>query len=239
MRMLFTGSECLPAKTLLEPEHAKPAQQTPSEPSKAPTAKQQSVAFGMSHKSLPKMYQGRQWSLDIPLPYQQLDAEDVSFKQVDHVIVSWAQLEKIPDYLTVGGVLLMRKMFELDVSFRIQYGFQENADPNDPAVYQSPQFVQSGILLLAAVDKAVDFLGPDLEPLETDLRDLGRRHIHMGALPEHWPVVGTALFHVLEQMLGDQFTEKIKASWDVVYHFLAYNMIIGLLSELSERQSSS
>ena len=58
-------------------------------------------------------------------------------------------------------------------------------------------------------------------------------------MPEHWPVVGTALFHVLEQMLGDQFTEKIKASWDVVYHFLAYNMIIGLLSELSERQSSS
>jgi len=228
--------------TKIIPEQTKPSQPTkqPEQPPKlmkSPESKPMTEFLMKKQKSLPEKYNDRTWSLDMDLPYEQIDAEDVSFKQVDLVMRSWAKVEIIPNYLQVGGDLLMRKMFELDPAFRVQFGFQEDSDPNDPAVYESPQFIQHGIALTAAVDKAIHFLGPDLEPLELDLRDLGRRHIFMGAFPEHWPLVGIALFHVLEQALGDQFTEKVQNSWKVVYHFLAYNMIMGLIAELSERQN--
>lgn len=125
-------------------------------------------------------------------------------------------------------------MFELDPAFRTKFGFSKDADWNDPSVYKHPRFVTHGIALVAAFDKAIDFLGPDLEPLEMELQDLGRRHTRMSALPEYWPIVGEALFFTLEQALGEDFNEEIKKSWSVVYHFLAYHMIKGLLLELTE-----
>ena len=238
VRMRWIGTRSS-TKTILDSEtkQATPAQEQLSENYQKSTERQQSNVFVKSQKSLPKMYQARRWSVDMPLPYKQIDAEDVSFKQVDRVMASWANVEKTPNFLDVGGELLLRKMFELDSAFRVHFGFPEDADPNDPVVYQNPQFRQIGFKLFAVFDKAIHFLGPDLEPLEEELRDLGRRHIHMGALPEHWPLVGQALFHTLEQMLGDQFSGKTKASWEVVYHFMAYNMVMGLVAELTERQS--
>ena len=234
IRRRWIGKKLSTKKTLdSATQQDKPA---PPQPSQKATEKKQLTAFVKTQKSLPAMYQGRMWSIDMPLPYKQIDAEDVSFRKVEHVIASWAKIEKTPNFLDVGGELLLRKMFELDVAFRVHFGFPEDADPNDPVVYQNPQFRQIGLKLFAVFDKAIHFLGPDLEPLEEDLRDLGRRHIHMGALPDHWPLVGQALFHALEQMLG-QFSGKTKDSWEVVYHFMAYNMIMGLVAELTKRQN--
>jgi len=203
-------------------------------------AKRQSVKTSFcKKKSLPEIYQGREWSIHTPIPYTQMDAEDVSFKKVDDVMTSWAKVKGIPNYLRVAGELLMKKMFELDPAFRTKFGFDVNCDWNDPAVCQNPRFIMHGIALVAAFDKAVDFLGPDLEPLELEVADLGRRHVAMGALPEHFPLVGEALFYTLEQALGEEeFNDKLKKSWTKVYHFLAYHLIMGLLSELSERQNA-
>jgi len=187
-------------------------------------------------KELPDMYKGRVWSVDDPIPYDPISCEDVSYKHVARVVESWEVIRKIPNFESVAGELLLRKMFELNPAFRVQFGFTEDADWNDPKVYQDKKFMMHGIALVVAVDKAVDFLGPDLEPLELELEDLGRRHIHMCAKPEYWPEVGEALFYALGLALGDDFDDKLKKAWTVVYHFLAYYMIRGLLLELSERR---
>jgi len=126
-------------------------------------------------------------------------------------------------------------MFELDPAFRTTFGFSKDADANDPVVYKNAKFLAHGQKFLSMIEKAVDCLGPDLEPLETELYDLGRRHVLMNALPEYWPTVGEALFHMLENVLGDAFTDEVRKAWTVVYHFMAYNMIQGLLNELAKR----
>ena len=159
----------------------------------------------------------------------------MSFKHVSNVVESWEVIRRIPNFESVAGELLLRKMFEIDEAFRVQFGFNKDTDANDPAIYQDKKFVMHGVALVIAVDKAIDFLGPDLEPLEMELEELGRRHIHMGAKPEYWPLVGDALFHTLGAALGEKFDSKLQKSWTVVYHFLAYYMIRGLLAELSER----
>ena len=135
----------------------------------------------------------------------------------------------------MSHALRQPRMFEIEEAFRVQFGFTKEADWNDPRIYENKMFVMHGVALVIAVDKAIQFLGPDLEPLEQDLHDLGRRHIHMGAKPEYWPLVGDALFYTLEAALGEDFTPRVQESWSVVYHFLAYHMIQGLLAELSER----
>ena len=186
-------------------------------------------------KSLPSIYSNREWTVDMPIPYNQVDAEDVSFHHVMAVIQSWDKVTKQCDWQKTAGVAILRKMFELDATFRVQYGFGDDCDWNDQTVYQSPRFVAKGHTLVMMFDKAIHSLGPDLEPLEAELQTLGKRHVFLNALPEHWVSVGTALFHALEQLLGDDFTAADQKSWSKVYSFLAYNMIIGLIKELSER----
>jgi len=208
----------------------------PKEKSDKEPAPKSEQAKAFSKKALPAVYQGRKWSINDPIPYKPISCEDVSFKHVSNVTESWEKVRRIPNFENVAGELLLRKMFELHKDFRLQFGFPENVDFNDPKVYKDKKFIMHGASLVVAVDKAIDYLGPDLEPLEMELEELGSRHVHMGAKPEHWPLVGDALFHVLEVGLGKEvFNDKLKKSYKVVYHFLAYYMIRGLLQELSSR----
>ena len=61
------------------------------------------------NKKLPALYQGRQWSQDMPIPYTPIRSEDVTFGQVVDVMTSWSKVAQIPNYLSVAGELLLRK----------------------------------------------------------------------------------------------------------------------------------
>jgi hypothetical protein len=186
-------------------------------------------------QALPPRYRDQIWSLDMPIPYEQVDAEDVDYRDIMAVIKSWSQLTSQPDWQKKAGTAMLRKLFELDADFRVQYGFGIDCDWNDATVYKDPRFEAKGVSLISMLDKAIDSLGPDLEPLEVELQTLGRRHILMEALPEHWVCIGHALLHAVEQSLGEDFTPSDKESWSMVYNFMAYNMVIGLVTELAER----
>lgn len=96
------------------------------------------------------------------------------------------------------------------------------------------RFLTKGVVLIKAIDTAVQLLGPDLYPLEDDLFDLGKRHIHMKAQPEFWPLVGEALFLVFEECLGNKFQGPVKDARSVMYNFLGYHMIQGLVYQYNE-----
>lgn len=45
---------------------------------------------------------------------------------------------------------------------------------------------------------------------------------------EHFPIVGEALLHTLEQALGDEFTTEVREAWTAVYHFITKHMTDGM-----------
>ena len=67
--------------------------------------------------------------------------------------------------------------------------------------------------------------------LEETLFQLGCRHVERQCRPHHWPMVGEALFYVLEQGLGDDFTFEVREAWITLYNFMGYHMIRGLLAK--------
>jgi hemoglobin-like flavoprotein len=109
------------------------------------------------------------------------------------------------------------------------YGFSIETTFDDPALSSNEKFIKKGIALMNAIDIALSFLGPDLEPLEDSLQELGRRHVARRCKPKHWPMMGVAWFHTLEQTLGKKFTTEIQNCWIVMYNFLGYHMIQGLI----------
>ena len=172
-----------------------------------------------------------------------VNARDISFDVVQAVTDSWeSKVRKLPNWLPITGELFLRKMFELDPETKTMFGFPEDTRHDDPALKNDEKFMTKGIRLIEAVDIAIGFLGPDLDPLEQTLFELGGRHVERQCRPHHWPIVGMALFYVFEQCLGDEFTFDLRESWTIMYNFLSYHMIQGLLAKcpaLAEGPASS
>ena len=121
-------------------------------------------------------------------------------------------------------------MFELEPECLAIFDFPPDTKYDDPKLKDDPAFKTKGLGFFLAVDTAVQLLGPDMEPLEFQLHELGGRHVALGCKPHHWPVVGEALFHVLTTMLGEQFTPELEESWLTIYNYWSYHMIEGLLA---------
>lgn len=60
--------------------------------------------------------------------------------------------------------------------------------------------------------------------LETELRQLGARHVMYGVVDEQYDVVGRALLDMLSDVLGSDFTPATRAAWTEFYTFVADTM---------------
>ncbi len=59
------------------------------------------------------------------------------------------------------------------------------------------------------------------------LQQLGSRHVQYGALREHYPLVGDALFTTFEQYLGEEWTREVKQAWVGAYTDITAMMLAG------------
>ncbi|KAL7570524.1 hypothetical protein ACA910_004300 [Epithemia clementina (nom. ined.)] len=152
----------------------------------------------------------------------------ISYACVHNVASSWQIILNIPEWEKVTGELFIRYIFKLEPKTVVMFGFPSNTDYCDPDLVQDIKFMTKGIVLIKAIDTSVHLLGPDLYPLEDTVLDLGKRHVQMQTQPEHWPIIGEALFLVFEECMGGKFTGEVREAWTRIYNFLGYHMIQGL-----------
>ena len=75
----------------------------------------------------------------------------------------------------------------------------------------------------------------NLDGLVPTLHALGARHVAYGALPEHYPVVGSVLIESMAAIAGDAWTAEIESAWGAAFNVIAGAMIEGAESaELAE-----
>ena len=55
--------------------------------------------------------------------------------------------------------------------------------------------------------------------------DLARRHVGYGVTADHYPAVGAALLAALDRIMGDRFTDELRASWTAAYAGLSSIML--------------
>lgn len=61
--------------------------------------------------------------------------------------------------------------------------------------------------------------------IESDVEGLGLRHVAYGVRPEHYAPTGAALYEMLQEVLGDTFTDAHRAAWEKAYQAIADAMI--------------
>lgn len=67
----------------------------------------------------------------------------------------------------------------------------------------------------------------DLDRIAPTLRSLGARHVGYGALPEHYPVVGTLLIESMAHVAGDAWRTEYASAWADAYAVVAAEMMAG------------
>ena len=86
------------------------------------------------------------------------------------------------------------------------------------------------------LDKAVNMLGPDLEPALISLSALGGRHYEYGVLPAHYGIVGEALMYTLKTALGRRWNSRVENGWTIIYGMMSTAMITGAEKRIEQRQ---
>mmetsp|Transcript_4767 Transcript_4767/g.12113 ORF Transcript_4767/g.12113 Transcript_4767/m.12113 type:complete len:463 (-) Transcript_4767:107-1495(-) len=167
---------------------------------------------------------------------------EIDYEVVTIVVKSWEQkVLRIPSWDIRTGDIFMRHLFRLAPPTIELFGFPSDTRFDDPSLSNNKMFIGKGSRLIKAFDQAASFLGPDLEPFEAQLYELGWRHVAMKAQPEFWPVVGEALMCTFEDCMIGGFTAQEREAWTIIYNFMGFHMIQGLTAhyeELAELEDS-
>lgn len=82
------------------------------------------------------------------------------------------------------------------------------------AAGSQPRALANAVLAYAAhIDR--------LEALAGALPRIIQKHVSLGVLPEHYPIVGSCLLRAIKEVLGDAATDEVLAAWGEAYQQLA------------------
>jgi hemoglobin-like flavoprotein len=129
-------------------------------------------------------------------------------KNIELVKSSWALVAAM-DMETVGG-LFYNRLFEIAPEVKPMFS-------KTPMPEQSKKLLTMLSYVIAKLDKLDDIID--------EVAKLAQRHRGYGVKAEQYTAVGTALLWTLEQGLGTNWNEELKAAWTKVYIVLSDAMI--------------
>jgi len=107
--------------------------------------------------------------------------------------------------------------------------FYDNLFTDYPAakpLFAHTDMKDQGKMLLTSLVFVVDNLRKP-GALTEALKGLGARHVKYGALPEHYPLVGSSLLKTFEQYLKEGWTDEVKGAWVDAYGLITEVMLDG------------
>jgi hemoglobin-like flavoprotein len=149
----------------------------------------------------------------------------VSYSDVMSVVASWDKAKATANFEVIAGEAILTRVFHLEPKAKAMFGFKEG----EP-LKKNPKFAVHSKSMVDMLDMAVSFLGPDLEPIEEELVDLGKRHLSYGVSADYLPIMERAVMFALEGILGDKLTRLDRGAWQVVFKFMIDHMAKGIKS---------
>lgn len=127
---------------------------------------------------------------------------------------------------------LLPRFFELCAQAKPLFGFDIDADPYNEIIYASRRFEGSGKLMIFMLDTSLKLLDHlDAQDLQKEMEELGKKHNKFGVKPEYFPIMQTAIFDMMAEMIGEDFNDDAKKGWVEVYAALSGEMIAAMKKE--------
>ena len=100
------------------------------------------------------------------------------------------------------------------------------ANPSLQPLFEDTDVAEQGRVLHKTLILIIENLRKH-DLLDGSLRGLGARHVEYGVLPEHYPVVGSALLKTFAQVLNDKYTPETEQAWVNSYGDIVELMLEG------------
>ncbi|GAB4211238.1 MAG: globin family protein [Synechococcales cyanobacterium] len=98
--------------------------------------------------------------------------------------------------------------------------------PQLQPLFQNTHMMNQGKKLFESLVLVVDNLHNG-DVLTEALSGLGTRHVRYGVLPQHYPMVGSALLKTFGTLLGSQWTPDVQQAWIEAYQAVSQIMLTG------------
>lgn len=118
----------------------------------------------------------------------------------------------------------MKSLFEKCGKAKPMFGYDLEADVDDEFL-ADPRFVAHAVKLIGMFDTALHMIGPDGILLAAKIQELGDKHVQYGVRAEMFPIMGKGLFAMLEEQLGDLFTEDVAKAWRLVFGAISQDLM--------------
>jgi hemoglobin-like flavoprotein len=125
--------------------------------------------------------------------------------------------------LTCSRLFNLLRLVDLDPKVRKIFGFKDGED-----IRENPCYAMHARATVERLDMAVCLLGPDLEPLEEDLWELGDRHLSYGVQPKNLPFMAKSLIGAIEKVLKGELSAEEEKGWYAVLEFMIESMTLGM-----------
>jgi hemoglobin-like flavoprotein len=98
--------------------------------------------------------------------------------------------------------------------------------PGAQPLFANTNIAEQGKKLFASLVLVVNNLRNPVA-LESALKGLGARHVQYGALPQHYPMVGSTLLKTFATSLGPAWTPETEQAWTEAYGAVTQLMLDG------------
>ena len=151
---------------------------------------------------------------------------------------SWEDMKKGDDYEKVAGTKVMSFLFEKCPKAKPMFGYDLYAEVDDEFRADS-KFQAHAVQLISMFDTALGMLDADGNLLEAQIKELGDKHVNYGVRAEMFPIMGKALVAMLEEQLGDGFTDDIRDSWKVVFGAISEDLMKTVLRASKDKKDDA
>jgi len=155
---------------------------------------------------------------------------DATFKLIEN----WDKVREMKNFHTVVGSLLFRHLFDTHPEMRTVFSipaapivsFEEQETKETETTSMLIQMKDTGFLQLCDhfvenLAKIIEVLGPDVDLIEENVREMGAMFAFFGVRKEHLPWVRESLFFALGYLLEKHFN---RTAWDELYTMLSDEM---------------
>jgi nitric oxide dioxygenase len=120
--------------------------------------------------------------------------------------------------ITVKASIPVLEKYGLTISSRM-YDILFEKYPDTRAMFSQAPEQQPNILAaaVAAYARNIDNLGS----LADAVSKISKTHVRNNVKPEHYPMLGDALFTAMQDVLGDAATPEVLEAWKEAYFFLS------------------
>ena len=109
---------------------------------------------------------------------------------------------------------------DVDQAAKVFYDRLFEISPDTYALFQDTDMQKQGRILMQMLDRVVESLY-QRDPIEDEMKALGKRHIQYGVDVSQYQFFGEALLGMLEQILGRSFTPELQAAWKKAFQLMA------------------